>query len=620
MPPKRDPVPRARTPGHWLGGILLLGVLAAGVVAAGVKLWQDIDIQRLTRSAALAEPHVIPAAVPPKQPFVAQTQFAAALFSSDRSARFFPDSQYYPGLLARWETLIQDVGGRVARVSSVTDIEALGGGGLLVAPSAVCLDDDEVAALRGHADRGGGLLLTWAPGARDSTCAWVGWAAVARLTGAPEVRELGERGAVYFTVPARTPLSAGFDPGTRVELRPESQVALATGGPRVYWSDWALNSAPAGDTRDVNSAAMTAWTEAGGRIVWFGFRLGQGATPEDDRMIQRLVANGVRWAAQVPVATIAHWPGGAQSALLISQDVESKFTNAVALAEIARQKRVPVTFFVVSQMALDHPEIADSLTSVGEVGSQTSDHTLVAGLPYGDQSPRLSRSWAEVRSWAGSAPYGLHPPEERFDENTLRAWRAAGGTYLVAVNESRTAAPEVFDTPGGPVVLLPRIIKDDYNVFVQESALRSIRLAEAYHQGMLKVHAIGGLAVVSTRSQVGGEPGRVRVVAEVIDSAQSMGEWWIAAGRDVADWWLARRAINAELTHVTDGEIEVRLTTTASQPTGEFWLNIDLPGYPEDWTPVVDGRPSRYELSDWGMRIPLADVYPNAAKIVTVRR
>ena len=37
--------------GHWLGGLLLLGILAAGVVAAGVMLWQNIDIQRLTRSA-----------------------------------------------------------------------------------------------------------------------------------------------------------------------------------------------------------------------------------------------------------------------------------------------------------------------------------------------------------------------------------------------------------------------------------------------------------------------------------------------------------------------------------------------------------------------------------------
>ena len=170
------------------------------------------------------------------------------------------------------------------------------------------------------------------------------------------------------------------------------------------------------------------------------------------------------------------------------------------------------------------------------------------------------------------------------------------------------------------MVLLPRIIKDDYNVFVQESALRSIRLTEAYYQGMLKVHAIGGLAVVSTRSQVGGEPGRVRVVGEIIDSARAMGGWWIATGREVADWWLARRETDIQTTRAPNGDIVVRLAVAETGFLRGAWLNVDLPGYPEEWTPTVDGRPSRYELSDWGMRIPLEDLSPGATTIVGLTR
>jgi len=603
--PKRDPVPRARSPLQWLGGILLLGVLAAGVVAAGVRLWQDIDIQRLTSSAALAEPHTVPAALLPNAPAVAQQAYEAALFYSPSSRSFFPDSQYYPDQLDQWERLIGETGGRVTRVSSAAEIEALSGNELLVAASAVCLRREEVTALRNHAERGGGLLVTWAAGARDSNCEWLGWHALRTLTGAAEIRELRQREALYFTVPAGTPLSLGFDPGTRVELRYESQLAAATDGPRTYWSDWALNATPADANDAVHAAATTGWTESGGRIVWFGFRLGHGARPEDNQRMSLLLSNGLRWAAQIPMAEITAWPGGSRSALMISQDVESQFGNAVALADLARRKSARVSFFVVSQMALDFPEVADSLKLAGEIGSQTSDHTILAGLAYNDLRPRLGRSWAEIRGWTGDSAYGLHPPEERFDENTLRAWREVGGTYLLAVNESRTASPEVFATPAGEIVLLPRILKDDYNVFVQEGALRSMRLTEAYLEGMAKARALGGLAVISTRSQVGGVPSRVRVVGEVIDSARATGGWWIASGRDISDWWLARRESGVQMRGTVGGGVEITVTAPMNSALAGAWLEIILPGLPQNWLPTANGQPIQYFESDWGIRIPI---------------
>ncbi len=620
MSPRRDPVPRARSALHWLTGILMLGVIAAGVIAAGVRLWQDIDIQRLTRTPALADPMSIPAAAAAKPAAFTADSFPVALFYSDRSARFFPDPQYYPDLADRWERLIANAGGRVIRVHSADEIHALTADYLLVAPSSVCLTDQEVAAFHDHAHGGGGLVINWAAGARDSSCTWLGWRTVAQLTGVAEIRELEARDALYYSVPAGLPLSLGLSPGVRVELRFESQLAASVPGSHVYWSDWAINAAPAEDTEDAHVAALTRVTAEGGRIVWFGFRIGQGARPEDEERNLKLFANGILWAAGQPAAEIDPWPNAAHSALLMMQDVESRFSNTVALADIARRKDTPVTFFVVSQLALDHPTIADSLRSSGEVGSQTSDHSVVADLPYSEQHSRLSRSWTEVRDWTGTSPSGLHPPEERFDENTLRAWRELGGSYLVAVNDSRTASPEIFETPEGRVVLLPRIIKDDYNVFVQEGALRSRHLAEAYLDGMAKVRAVGGLAVISLRTQVGGEPGRVGVISEVIDSAFTQGEWWMATGRQIAEWWLARDDIDLAMTRLSDGGLELRVSAPASQSAFTAWLNVVLPGDPREWTPESNGRPVSYSVTNWGLRVPVPEAASGDTASVTLRR
>jgi len=62
-------------------------------------------------------------------------------------------------------------------------------------------------------------VLTWATGARDGSCDWIGWRRVQELTGALDVRELEEREGLYLTVAAGLPLSPGLDPATRVELR-----------------------------------------------------------------------------------------------------------------------------------------------------------------------------------------------------------------------------------------------------------------------------------------------------------------------------------------------------------------------------------------------------------------
>jgi len=618
MSPRRDPIPRATGALHWLRGFLVLGIVGAAVVAAGIMLWENLDIQRLTRTSALAEPVTVPPALPPAPLAAASESYEAALYYSHASAAHFPDSAYYPDQLDRWEGLMAATGARVLRVSSAAQVEALPATEVVVVPAALCLGGDELTALRAHLGRGGGLVLTWATGARDEACEWRGWEAVASLTGSQEVREIEQRSALYLTVPADLPFSAGFDPGTRVELRFESQLAAAGTGERVYWSDWALNAAPVADAEAVNTAALAGVAESGGRMVWLGFRLGQGATPRDEERLTALATNGVRWAAGIPMAELLPWPGGARSALLIAEDVETEFPNAAALAALATRKSVPVTFFVVSQLALDYPDLAASLTRAGEVGSQTSDHAVLFGQTLVEQRTKLARSWAEVRGWTGDSAFGLHPPEERFDLNTLRAWRQAGGSYLVGLNEARTGSPEVFESGDGEIVLLPRIVKDDYNVFVQESALRSRRLTEAYLEGMAKVRALGGIAVLSLRSQVGGDPGRVEVVGEVVDSARSTGDWWIATGRDIAAWWSARRAAALHVIRATGDEIVIDVTAAAEAGLSGASLRVVLPERAAGWVPGIDGRGVAYSRTQLGVRVTLPDLMPGDRVVVTI--
>jgi peptidoglycan/xylan/chitin deacetylase (PgdA/CDA1 family) len=607
MPPRSEPVPRARAAVHWLSGLALLGILAGGVIAAAVALWENVDVRSLARQAAgvtesppLPGEQTGPMAVSP-------AGTVSALLVSRASAGFFPDSSFYPATIRRWETMLEELGS-VRRIASAAEMAELPPGALLVAPDAICLAQMEVDALSSHVEAGGSLVIDRATGARDEKCEWRGWNVVQSLTGSIDVLERPAEQSLFFTLPAGLPLSAGLAPGTRVELHPDARLGLLTTGPRAYWSDWALNPvSPEGKpSPDAAAVLRKADGEGRGRVAWFGFRTGQGAGDRNEALLSQVLRNGTRWAAGVLMAEVSPWPAGRQAALLIGQDVESGFANAAYLAALLREKAARASFFVVSELAQENPDVADSLLGAGEIGSQTADHYPTAGLPLGEQTLRLRRSWSQLRRWSGRPPVGLRPPEERFDENTLRAWREVGGEYIAAVNDARSAAPEVYTTPAGPVVLLPRLVDDDYNVLVQEGARRTRRLRDAYLQGMRKLGPLGGIAYLALHTQIGGTPDRVGVVGEVIDSARSQpGNWWLATGEEIARWWLARDGVVLNLPESDPDSLQVRVLSGDGLAGG--WIEVYGDAL-ASLVPFDSERQLPYARTEWGLRFAMPEL------------
>ncbi len=677
MHPRRDPVPRARAAGQWLGGILLLGLLAGGMVTAAMLLWENLDVRQLAPALASA-PGPLPDPEPPPPPALGPASFSAVLFNSPRNGAYFPDAAFYPAALSRWRGMVEEVGGEVREAASADDLRALAPEDLLVLPEAPCLSRQEVDAIRRHLRAGGSLVSNWAVGARDEACEWRGWEVVAEMTGAGDVRELETREALYLTVPGGMALSPGLDPGTRIELRPEPSLALTLPGQRVYWSDWALNSAPDESGGGADAAATAETLDAGSRSAWFGFRLSQAATPRDSVRMARLVENGIAWAAGVPMASAAPWPDGRAAALLLVEDVEAEYQNASAFAKLLQDLQVPGTFFAVSQLVEGDRALGKALSAAGEVGSQTSDHAPVAGLTLQDQTVRLRRSWSEIEAWAGTAPQGLRPPEEAFDANTLRAWHAAGGRYILAVNQARSAAPELHRVGDGSVILLPRLIKDDYNVFVQEGALRSDRLTGAFLEGIDKLRALGGLAVIGVHTQIVGTGARLEAVRAVADTARAQGGWWMARAGEVADWWRRREGVEVRFVQADDSISEPR-SASPSDPSAEtrsesppepssespsepsskspselssdslsmaptqtssphppmgfdllvkapaaesvedLWVDVVLPGGLGDLQPAVDGAFVAFAATEWGIRVPVGDLPAGTTRRITLR-
>lgn len=626
MRPRRDPIPRATEAWWWLGGTFTLGVVAAGVVAAGVALWENIDIRQLT-PGLVASPLEAPEPVAAAAASVAPGGFEAVIFESDRNREYFEDSRFYSDQIARWRGHLQGVGASVRTVSDGAGLRGLTADDVLVLPEAPCISAEELAAIGAHMARGGSMVANWATAVRDDACGWRGWGPLLSLTGAEDVRELPARTGLYLTVPGGQATSPGIDPGTRIELRPDPAIALRLSGERVYWSDWALNPEPDEEGAGADVAVATTRTEAGGRTTWFAMRADQGATPTDSARLHRLMTNGILWAAGTAHAAPAPWPGAARAALVFAMDVEGidSWVNAMDIAAMFEQERVPASFYPVSGLVKDDARLAAALLAAGEVGTQTVDHRPLAGLTGQEQVLRLRRSSDQIAEWTGVVPAGLHPPEEAVDEFTLRAWRQAGGRYVLASNDARSASPEIHETSEGRVALLPRVLKDDYTVVVRDVTLRSQRLAEAFLADIRKMRAIGGLAVVAGHTQIVTSGPRLEAIRTVANSVRREGGWWLARGDEVADWWLLRAQVETRWAEAGPGpgrgfqatgmpDLLVSLAADRSfddegpeqiPVLRDFWMDIVAPRLQEGAIPVVDGVSVEFIEETWGMRMRL---------------
>jgi peptidoglycan/xylan/chitin deacetylase (PgdA/CDA1 family) len=298
--------------------------------------------------------------------------------------------------------------------------------------------------------------------------------------------------------------------------------------------------------------------------------------------------------------------------MTFTMDVEGEdtYVNARDVAAAFRNDGVPITFFAVTGLVGEDQALAEALIAAGEVGSQTVDHSPLYGLTAQAQSLRLQRAWRDVESWTGIAPAGLRPPEERFDSLTVQAWSEAGGRYLVANNEARTGAPSLYTTTGEPLVLVPRLIKDDYDIVVRDVTVRSVGLASGYLAGVRKMRAIGGVAVVAGHTQIISNGPRLEAMRAVADTALAQGDWWVTRADELAGWWLSRSGVRLHWESGEAAESRARLVVRGPEAgdVSELWLDVVDPTIAPDLVPFVDGVSVNYLDEPWGMRVRVGTV------------
>lgn len=524
-------------------------------------------------SAGAATVVVMPPLIAPR---ILPPGITVAIVRDTASDRYYDGRASLDSVVNGWQTLLERMGARVVHTGPA-DSAGVRGASVLLFPSEPCLGRDARTMIRSALARGQGVIATWITGTRDGGCSTVGWSLLASLSGAMRLDTLDTRSAVYVTIPNGGVLTTDVPPGSRLELLVGNHVAARSPTRDLIYSDRMMNPEPALRAELLDGAASRAQGQ-GGRSVYLGFDPLRVADNSWSQILAQMIArNAVAWAANTPVAAIEPWPDGKVAAAMIAQDVEDEFSNAVHAVDSLDAVGVRGTWYVVSQLARRNKKLVRRFASNGEIGTHTENHDVLAGVSLPDQKRRLALTQDHLRSLVGRPVPGLRPPEEQFDRNTLRAWVDAGGSYVFGANDSRSASPELLTLGTDTLVLLGRVNNDDVLSLRKIGVPDVSRLTAEYIGAFEKVHALGGLFIMSYHSQYMSTPELVPVVAAVARRLKADTTTWLTTGADAAAWWRGRFAIRLAVAVSDEGKLTVTATNTAPSPLAGAVVRVDLP-------------------------------------------
>ena len=335
-------------------------------------------------------------------------------------------------------------------------------------------------------------------------------------------------------------LTLGLDAGLRIEAAP------LFGGYRVFSSDPQAISAGADSSsgHDVETRLFAAKAGAG-RLVWMDFPPHPGDHYEEINVdnLNALMSRVFGYLLRQSYSAWATWPAGTKFAGFISEDTEDKFLQAKNVVNIVRQKGFPITWFMLSNLALEHRDLTRELAAVGEVACHGDSHLPFSLNTLEEQTIRLARCQKVLKELTGEMPIGFRPPEERFNGDTIDALLNVGMDYLFADNDAAIAVPQIVATndPNASLVSLPRKAEDDYSLW-EVGKLDFQRSVAVIDRDMAAMEQVGGLYGFSFHSQYMDDADNLRIVMHVGEKLQER-QAYFSTGKRIAAWWRLRDAL-----------------------------------------------------------------------------
>lgn len=228
---------------------------------------------------------------------------------------------------------------------------------------------------------------------------------------------------------------------------------------------------------------------------------------------------------------------------LLSQGTYGAKVAVPLILDLLEREGLPATFFVPGWTAENHRSVIERVHAAGhELGHHGWIHEHASNLPVAEEQEVLLKGIAALEAITGSPPRGYRSPAWEFSANTLDLLREQGFSY--SSNLMSDFKPWIH--PGTDIVELPvQWLLDDAPFFLFGGGRpRPISSAANVYQVWTEefegIYLHGGLFNLTMHPQIIGRPGRLLMLARLIEFIRSHPNVWFATAGEVADYWRAK--------------------------------------------------------------------------------
>lgn len=486
----------------------------------------------------------------------------------------------YEVLLAPWRSYFTD------RKMAFKEIQNPGqlrkqGSGILILPSAVSLSDEERSEILAFRSKGGAVLSTWATGTRNGKGDWQGWQLLEHL-GAKvqgEIPATSDSRNLVFT--GESPVSHTQVAGQRVELSKTSEALLRLKGEMVAARFMNLSRVTDDARRAEGAVIFTEATAELGRVAFFAFA--ESAWEARTRGTYDLIDDTLQWLRRDPSIVRAAWPYGKRAAQVIEMDTEEGFANALAFASMMRSINYRSTFYILTSVGKQFPDILTQLARDFELGYLGDAHVSFKDQPASVQEQRMQTMRTEMASVIPDIKgiTGFRAPTEGYDATTEQLLQKLGLRHHTAdPNRTEGRLPLLIKTegvePADALVVLPRTQRDDINLF--EEKLTAEQTTKALIDDFDLALETGALGLLSVHSQnFKADSVLAAAMPGFLEHLKQRREpLWLTSAGQVADWWRERERFKIS-TSSSGKRVELHITITGTQAVKGASVIVMLP-------------------------------------------
>ncbi|MFB0510049.1 MAG: polysaccharide deacetylase family protein [bacterium] len=370
-----------------------------------------------------------------------------------------------------------------------------------------------------------------------------------------------------------------------------------------------------------NSTGLCHGSYGKGRFVWLGFNVFS-FTGDDftQKNYVKFLRNVLLWTASKPLARIKTWPKDYHMAVVISGDIEHKFTNVENVIDILQEYRIKGSFFILSDLAEVNVDMVRAMAKNGEIGIHGDEHTVFKGQHYDLQLERLQQAKQVLEGISGQKIIGFRPPYGNYDENTVRALNELGINYLTSSITGGTNIDPYFIPYFEDFVVIPKTNKDDYDLFYRDSITDPEAVLNELKDEFDGLYDLGGFFSLSYHTQILALDTNCGVISDLIGYIKPKNVW-IATWQEITDWWRKKR--NLELTVQEKGSKQFIVTVTNSGKDAVEDFNIQI--FPQIIFPLTQIKSDLKETlkrdfdpQTGSFSIPIKKLEPKAKRRITI--